>query len=300
MIAWRGDKMKENKTNLNISLVCRGSSAKSNTISSSMNNETKGSSPRYNSTTFPDFNITTCRHGIGHLNKIFLTRARQEEWWWHLVDNQHENKSKDKADTDDVRHRVLFMLMSVSRLLSTFTMMARVLFDAGYICSWRKTNALIDGYYTCRPCWEFACPLELWRTAQFPQVSPRPSRKQVEVSPHWARRRGGWSPRCSCPRASPRTSPAPLQNPPSLSQLFCFFSYTMTPTYSHQFSPLVCRFLNLYIGTPVIIHSLAALKHWMSNHSLAHDAWLIRCCIMLCIIGKGTHTVWHMLSWCVY
>ena len=115
MIAWRGDQVTEDKTNLNISLVCRGSRAKSNTISCSMNNKTKGSSPRYNSTTFTNFNITTCRHGVGHLDIIFLTRSNaQNDAVCHLIHNQHENEPKDQADTDDVWHRVLLMLMSVS------------------------------------------------------------------------------------------------------------------------------------------------------------------------------------------
>ena len=52
---------------------------------------------------------------------------------WYLVDNQHENKSKDKADTDDVWDRVLLMMISVSRLFSAFTMMAGMFFDAGKV-----------------------------------------------------------------------------------------------------------------------------------------------------------------------
>ena len=55
---------------------------------------------------------------------------------WYLVDNQHENKSKDKADTDDVWDRVLLMMISVSRLFSAFTMMAMmagIFFDAGKV-----------------------------------------------------------------------------------------------------------------------------------------------------------------------
>ena len=51
---------------------------------------------------------------------------------WYLVDNQHENKSKDKADTDDVWDRVLLMMISVSRLFSAFTMTG-MFFDAGKV-----------------------------------------------------------------------------------------------------------------------------------------------------------------------
>ena len=45
---------------LNIGLIGGGCSAKSNSISSSMNNQSKGGGPRDNSTTFDSFNVSTC------------------------------------------------------------------------------------------------------------------------------------------------------------------------------------------------------------------------------------------------
>ena len=127
------------KTNLNISLVGGGGSAKSNAISGSVNNKTKGGGPGHNSPAFTNFNIPTCRHGVGHLNTFVLTTEHILGGMcticcWYLVDNQHENKSKDKADTDDVWDRVLLMMISVSRLFSAFTMMAGgMFFNAGKV-----------------------------------------------------------------------------------------------------------------------------------------------------------------------
>ena len=77
VVRWRWDPRRctwvGEENYLNIGLIGGGCSAKSNSISCGVNNKTKGGGPRNNSTTFPNFNITTCRHGIGHLNIIVFT-----------------------------------------------------------------------------------------------------------------------------------------------------------------------------------------------------------------------------------